>query len=402
MLPSYILFGVSFLLIIYSYVGYPILLSLLSYLFPRPTRSADITPRISLIITARNEEKCIRAKLVNSLSLDYPREKLEIIVASDASTDRTDQIVQSFSDLGVILHREDRHYGKTITQSRAVKKSTGEILIFSDATTHYDHHALRAIVRQFADPEVGCVAGQLVYLTPNATAVGKGCSSYWNYEKIVKHFESQLGSLIGVSGCLYAVRRSCHARLSDDMIDDFVIASEIRMQGLRTVYERTAIAFEETNQEHRDEFMMRVRIIKQTLGALSRYRSLFSWRHNLSYSFQMISHKIMRYLVPFFLITVFASNLVLVGEHPIFEFTFMAQLALYSMALAGWELNNLGFRRLGPLAFPYYFLLVNTAVLIAILKSIMGERYVIWEPIREAEKQKIETINQFRNIKSEI
>ncbi len=402
MLPAFIVLCISIVFITYSYVGYPILLSILSYLFPRPTRRANITPRISLVITARNEENDIRAKLKNALSLDYPREKYEIIVASDCSTDRTDEIVQSFSSQGVILHREDRHLGKTITQSRAVKKSTGEILIFSDATTTYEHLALRAIVRQFADPEVGCVAGQLIYISPNSSAVGKGCSSYWSYEKLIKHFESQLGSLIGVSGCLYAVRRSCYARLSDDMIDDFVIASEIRSQGLRTVYEPEAIAFEKTNKEHRDEFRMRVRIIKQTLNALSRYRSLFSLHRHRSYSFQMISHKIMRYLVPFFLIAAFVSNLILVGQHPILDFTLTAQISLYSLALVGWTLTNLGFRRLGPLAFPYYFLLVNTAILVAILKSITGERYVVWEPIREADKPKIEPIRQFQDVKSEI
>ncbi len=392
MMPALIVFCISVLLIAYSYVGYPILLSILSYLFPRPTRRADITPRISLIITARNEEKDIRAKLENALSLDYPRDKYEIIVASDCSMDRTDEIVQSFSKQGVILHREDRHYGKTIVQSRAVKQSTGEILVFSDATTTYEHYALRNIVRQFADPEVGCVAGQLVYLNPNSSAVGKGCSSYWSYEKLIKHFESQLGSLIGVSGCLYAVRRSCHARLSDDMIDDFVIASEIRSQGLRTVYEPEAIAFEQTNKKSRDEFRMRVRIIKQTLSALSRYRSLFSLREHRSYSFQMISHKIMRYLVPFFLLAAFISNLFLVGQNLVFAFTFIAQCSLYTLALLGCALTKLSFRRLGPLAFPYYFLLVNTAVLVAIIKSITGERYIVWEPVREVNKPKIEPI----------
>ncbi len=402
MLPALIIFCTSIFLITYSYIGYPILLGILSYLFPRPTRRAEITPRISLIITARNEEKDIRAKLQNALSLDYPRENYEIIVASDASTDRTDEIIKSFHEHGVILHREDRHYGKTITQSRAVKQSSGEILVFSDATTKYEHQALRSIVKQFADPEVGCVAGQLIYADPSSSAVGKGCSSYWDYEKLIKHFESQLGSLIGVSGCLYAVRRSCYARLTDDMIDDFVIATEIHSQGLRTVYEPEAIAFEETNKESRAEFKMRVRIIKQTLSALSRYRSMFSIHGHYSYAFQMISHKIMRYLVPFFLIAAFISNLFLVGEHRFFDFTFAAQGSLYVLALIGCSFSNFGFRRLGPLAFPYYFLLVNLAILVAILKSITGERYIVWEPSRERTLPKTEPIRKLQDIKSEI
>lgn len=409
-----IIFFTSIALILYSYVGYPILLFVLSSLFSRQTRRADRTPRLSLIITARNEEKEIRAKLENALSLDYPRDHYEIIVASDCSTDRTDDIVRSFAEQGVILYREDRHYGKTITQNQAVKHSKGEILVFSDATTMYENQALRAIVRPFADVQVGCVAGQLIYTDPNLTTVGKGCSSYWNYEKLIKHFESRLGSLIGVSGCLYAVRRSCQVRLRDDMIDDFVVASEIRAQGLRTVYEPAAIAFEQTNKGYRDEFKMRVRIVKQTLNAIGRYRTLLSWRENSSFAFQMISHKVMRYLVPFFLLAVFVSNFFLVDQHGLSSLlsgnqqwltfaqfwpklvllTFAGQCAFYLAAALGYTLNKLGIKRLGPLALPVYFVLVNLAVMVAILKSTGGDNYVSWEPTRETETTKMDAPRQ--------
>lgn len=409
-----IIFFTAIALIGYGYVGYPILLAFLSWLFPRPTRRADITPRLSLIITAHNEEKAMRAKLNNALSLDYPPDRYEIIVASDCSTDRTDDIVHSYAKRGVLLYREERHYGKTITQNRAVKHSTGEILVFSDATTIYDPQALRAIVRPFADPQVGCVAGQLIYLAPNSSNVGKGCRSYWSYEKVLKHFESRLGSLIGVSGCLYAVRRSCHAQIRDDMIDDFVVASEIRAQGLRTVYEPEAMAFEHTNEGYRDEFKMRVRVIKQTLGALARYRSLLPWRENQSFVFQMISHKVMRYLVPFFLLAAFFSNYALV-DWPLFaqlragEFSaflaapfraqfftsiWLGQCLFYLSAVVGYVLYKLRIKRLGPLALPVYFVLVNLAVLLAMLKSLSGERYVVWEPIRETREDSLQNLAQ--------
>jgi cellulose synthase/poly-beta-1,6-N-acetylglucosamine synthase-like glycosyltransferase len=408
-----IIFFTSITLILYSYIGYPILLFVLSSLFSRRTNCADITPRISLIITARNEEKDIRRKLENALSLDYPRDHYEIIVASDCSDDHTDDIVRSFADQGVILYREERRYGKTITQNRAVKHSTGDILIFSDATTEYENQALRTIVRPFADPQVGCVAGQLVYTDPNATTVGKGCSSYWNYEKLIKHFESRLGSLIGVSGCLYAVRRSCQVRLRDDMIDDFVVASEIRAQGLRTVYEPAAIAFEQTNKGYRDEFKMRVRIVKQTLNAIGRYLTMLNWRENGSFIFQMISHKVMRYLVPFLLLALLVSNYFLVDwndlsallHHPLewltrsafwmkgFLLTFIGQCLFYLTALFGYGLNRLGIKPLGPLALPVYFVLVNWAVLVAVMKTTSGENYVVWEPNREAEKATVEPLS---------
>ena len=186
-------------LVIYTYLGYPVLVFLLSRLFSRSVRKDDFTPSVSVIIAAYNEERDLPAKLDNMLSLDYPKDKLEIIVASDCSDDGTDEIVRSYAERGVILHRQELRYGKTRAQQRAAKISSGEILVFSDATTIYDHDALRKIVRSFADPDVGCVAGQLVYVDRASTAVGQGCRSYWGYEKFLKKCESRLGSLIGVS-----------------------------------------------------------------------------------------------------------------------------------------------------------------------------------------------------------
>src|SRR5262249_20795627 len=148
----------------------------------------------------------------------------------DCSMDRTDEIVRRFKMAGVILYRLPDPVGKTIAPNHPGKSSSGEILVFSDATTMYQPDAIRKNVRSFADPEVGCVAGQLIYVDAAASDVGRGCRSYWGYEKFLKRCESHVGSLIGVSGCLYAVRRACHARLANDMIDDFVIATQIHLQ----------------------------------------------------------------------------------------------------------------------------------------------------------------------------
>jgi len=185
----------------FIYAGYPALMFAISLMFRRPVRRDDITPRVSVIIAAYNEERDIAAKLKNTLALDYPRERMEIIVASDCSTDRTDEIVRSFGAQGVILYRQPERFGKTIAQNRAVEVSSGEILVFSDATTMYEPDAIRKIVRSFADPEVGCVAGQLIYMDASSSAVGKGCRSYWGYEKFLKRCESRIGTLIGTS-CL--------------------------------------------------------------------------------------------------------------------------------------------------------------------------------------------------------
>src|SRR5215831_10440199 len=378
-----VVFLAAMAMIAFTYAGYPALMFLLSIILKRPVRRDDITPRVSIIIAAYNEERDIEAKLQNTLALHYPRDRMEIIVASDCSTDQTDDIVRGFSAQGVLLRQQPERFGKTVAQNRAVKTSSGEILVFSDATTLYELNAIRKIVRSFADPEVGCVAGQLVYADASSSAVGHGCRSYWGYEKFLKRCESQVGSLIGVSGCLYAVRRICHARLANDMIDDFAIAAEIHLQGLRTIYEPEAIAMEDTNHRAKDEFRMRVRVIKQTMSALGRYReALNPFRHKM-FAFQMIAHKVLRYLVPFMLIAALVASGLASGYVEWLRLALLGQLALYGAAIAGW----IGERRklkLGPLAFPYYFALTNAASLVAFWKALRGDTYVTWEPIRDA------------------
>lgn len=381
-----IIFISSLILVAYTYVGYPALIFALSRIFGRPAMQARITPKVSLIIAAYNEERDIASKIENSLALDYPKEKLEIIVASDCSTDRTDEIVRQYTDRNVILHRQPERLGKSVAQNSAMKISTGEILVFSDATTMYERDVLRMIVRNFADPEVGCVAGNLVYVDRISTAVGKGCRSYWGYEKFLKKCESQMGSLIGVSGCLYAVRRSNYARIAHDMSSDFVIATEIHLQGLRTVYDEEAVSLEETNERSKDEFRMRVRVIEQTMSAMDRYSEVLNPLRHGMYAFQMISHKLLRYAVPLFLIAAFTSNLFLINGSTIYRLSFLCQGIFYLTALAGLigERMNL---KLGPLAIPYYFVLANTASLIAFLKYARGEAHIVWEPLRDGGPQ---------------
>ncbi len=382
-LIAQVLFIAAMAMIAFIYAGYPALMFALSQVVRRPVRRDDITPRVSIIIAAYNEERDIEAKLINTLALDYPRDRMEIIVASDCSTDRTDEIVRGFSRQGVILSRQPERLGKTAAQHRAVKVSSGEILVFSDATTMYEPDAIRKIVRSFADPEVGCVAGQLVYEDASSSAVGKGCRSYWGYEKFLKRCESHVGSLIGVSGCLYAVRRICHARLAGDMIDDFVIATEIYLQSLRVVYEPEAIAVEDTNRRAKDEFRMRVRVIKQTMSALRRYRYVLNPFEHKMFAFQMLAHKALRYAIPFLLISALISSAWAADSVLWLRLALYGQLALYGAALAGWIGERLKIR-LWPLAIPYYFALVNVASVVAFLNALYGETYVVWEPVRGA------------------
>jgi len=377
-----ILFILSLSMIAYACVGYPFLIFLLSRTRQRPVRKADILPKVSVIIAAHNEERDIATKIENTLSLDYPKEKLEIIVVSDCSTDATDEIAREYFDRGVILHRQHERLGKTMAQNSAVEVSTGEILAFTDATTGYQNDALRKLVRPFADAEVGCVSGQLVYVDRSKSAVGRGCRSYWSYEQFVRESESRLSSMIGVTGCLYAVRRSSYTPLAQDMCSDFVIASEIYLKGLRTVSEREAIAIEDTNSVSRDEFRMRVRIMEQTMSALSRYREALSIRRHGVFAFQMISHKVLRYGVAAFLLVALISNLIIVNESAVYQATMAFQSAFYVSALTGWIFTRLGLR-IGPLALPYYFVLANIAIIVAFAKHVRGETHAVWDPLRE-------------------
>src|SRR5262245_12907433 len=187
------LFIAAVMLIVFVYAGYPALMFAISRLSPRPVIRADIQPRVSLIIAARNEQRDIAAKLENALALDYPKNLLQIIVASDCSDDGTDEIAHGFADRGVILSRQNAREGKTRAQRRAVPVTNGELLVFSDATTRLEPDTLRKLTRAFADPSVGCVAGRLVYDTGESPAMAKGCRSYWEYERLLKSWESDAG-----------------------------------------------------------------------------------------------------------------------------------------------------------------------------------------------------------------
>jgi len=379
--PALFIFAMT--LILFIYAGYPALMFAISRLSPRPVIRADIQPRVTLVIAARNERRDIAAKLENALALDYPKDLLQIIVASDCSEDGTDEIVREFADRGVILIRQNTREGKTRAQHRAAIVSNGEILVFSDATTRLESDTLRKLTRAFADPAVGCVAGRLVYKPGQSPAVAEGCRSYWDYERLLKSWESDAESLVGVSGCLYAVRRSCYAKLANDMIDDFVIAIEMQLQGLRTVYEPEAVCGETANTRCADEFRMRVRVIEQSMNALHRYGRLLDARNHWMFMFQIFCHKTLRYSTPLLLALAFIANSLALGAGHFYQYAFLAQLLFYFAAFIGWLGDRSG-RSLGPLALPYYFVLVNAAAPVAFMKFLRGEAHVVWEPLRDS------------------
>jgi cellulose synthase/poly-beta-1,6-N-acetylglucosamine synthase-like glycosyltransferase len=383
-LAAELIFWLSASALAYTYVGYPLLLELASRLRTRPVRREDQTPNVSVVITAYNEERDLAAKLENTLALDYPKEKLEIIVASDCSTDRTDEIARSFASRGVRLQRQAERRGKTAAQNAAVELSRGEIILFSDATTLYQPDVLRVMTPNFADAEVGCVAGRLVYVDPARSSTGHGARSYWGYETFLKERESRVCSLIGVSGCLYAVRRAAYVPLYEEACSDFIIATKMIEQNLRTIYEPAAVCTEETNRQTDKEMRMRVRVIAQTYTDLWRHRAMLNPLRSGFYGVQLFSHKIMRYLMPLFLLTALASSAVLAASSSslFYRLVLAAQIIFYAIAALAWLLERVGFHN-PVLALPQYFVLTNLASVLAFYKFLRGERYARWEPIRE-------------------
>jgi cellulose synthase/poly-beta-1,6-N-acetylglucosamine synthase-like glycosyltransferase len=389
------IFWLSIAALAYVYAGYPVLVYLVSRLFPKKIQRAASEPKVTILITAYNEENAIRRKIENTLLIDYPKEKLEILVASDGSTDRTDAIVKEFAARGVRLFRQEGRVGKTVTQNNAVERAAGEIILFSDATTDYRPDVLQAILPNFADEKIGCVAGKLIYVDSSASNIGKGAKSYWNYETFLKEAESRACSLIGASGCLYAVRRSAYRPMYAEACSDFLICTLVYEQGLRSVYEPRAVCTEDTNRQTDKEMRMRVRVISQTFTDLWRNRKMLNPLRSGFYAVELISHKVLRYSVPLLLLLIYVSNAVLMPHAPLFETLFLAQNGFYLLAVLGWAFEKMG-ARIGVFAIPHYFVLANLASVFGFYKFLRGERYATWEPIREKneEPDAVSTFNQ--------
>ena len=369
-------------LLTYVYVGYPVLVYLASVLFSKPIKRSDIEPSVTVLITAFNEEAAIREKLENTLKIDYPKNKLEILVASDGSTDKTDEIVGEFATRGVKLFRQEGRVGKTATQNNAVADATGEIILFSDATTAYREDVFAHLLPAFADESVGCVAGRLIYVNEDRTNVGKGAQRYWSYETFIKTAESRACSLIGASGCLYAVRKSAYEPMYPEACSDFLICTSVYRKGLRSVFAPEAVCTEQTNRSAADEMRMRVRVISQTFTDLWRNRDMLNPLKSGFFAIELISHKVLRYAVPFILVGFFLASILLARSNAFYRWALIFHVVFYSLAFFGWLLERAG-KRLSFLAMPLYFVLANLASLVAFYKFLRGETYANWEPIRQ-------------------
>ncbi len=376
-------FGVLVLIALPSF-GYPIFL----WLCPsaRESQCAVEPPRrVSLIISAYNEEDAIAEKLENALALNYAKEFLEIIVISDASTDRTDEIVRSYSGRGVHLFRQEQREGKSAALTQFVPKASGEIVVFSDANSMYEPDSLRYLVSRFADPLVGYVVGQQRYRN-DGSAVSVAESLYWKYESWLKAQESRVGSVVGGDGAIYAIRRNLFVPLQPDDISDFTLPLRIVAAGYRGVYEPSAVCYEDTAASFDGEFRRKVRIVNRSLQAVRRVPQVLNPLRVGRFAVQLCLHKVMRWLLPFFLVLALVLNLAMVSMSgdflvgkPVYEFILLVQVGFYAIALSG-MLPTL--RRSKLILLPYYFLVSNVAAAVGVIMQLSGRTISVWRPER--------------------
>jgi len=365
-------------------IGYPLLLAVSWPLLRRhavATKVAPSAPPVMLIVAAYNEESVIARKLENCLQLDYPRDKLQIVVASDGSTDRTEEIVESYAARDIVLAKFPRT-GKTGIQNRLARCARADILVFSDANAFYRADAIDKLVRHFAAPSVGGVCGQLVYRVRDAAA-GRSERLYWDYEKFMKLRESALSSVVGANGSIYAVRRSDYVPIDDGLISDLVEPLALVRSGKRVVYEPEAISEEEPSDSYGIEFRRKVRILTRSIVGLISMRELLNPLRFGIFSLQLIMHKLLRFVTPLFLIfaVVALTGLAVAGRYlPVFVMTAtgIAVALLVGRTVSAVRMNAIV--RCCHLA--YYYLMVNYALMLAWANVWHGRRMALWSPER--------------------
>jgi len=380
------IFWLAVALILYTYALFPLLVLVRGSLFARPVRtspSQDPLPTVSVVIAAYNEEGHIGARIENLLGQEYPADSLRILIASDGSSDRTDEIVRSYADRGVQLIAGPR-LGKGQTLNAAVAQATGDLLVFSDANTHFRPDAIRALVRPFADPGVGGVAGNQVYeRDPGDSRTAQGEIAYWNFDRLMKDYQSRAGSVTSATGAIYAIRRESYRPVPPYAMDDFVISTGVVATGARLVFAADAVALEPVAVAAGAEFSRKIRVITQGLYAVRVMRELLNPLRHGFYAHQLMWHKILRRITVLPLLAILAVSPWLWQQGAVYQLAVGAELAVYCGLALGVALHQIrpATSRLGSLAF--YFCMVNAAALIAIVNNLGGRHILTWTPAHE-------------------
>lgn len=368
-------------LIVHSFVIYPLFLGIAAALFGRSSRSREgFFPAVSAVIPAYNEESLIARKIENTLALDYPRDRIEILVASE-SDDGTDEIVRRYESRGVKLVPSPVRRGKVANVNAAVPLAGGEILLLTDANAMLRSDALRKITRHFADPGIGSVSGRLTYENPGEGGAGASEGLYWGLEQWIKRASSRLFSLPGANGSVFAVRRSCYRPIAEDRGDDFEIPIRCILDGHGSILEPDAISVEEAAGGFEQEYRRKVRIISWMLRSALILLGEAVARRRWLLAFQLVSHKINRWALPLWLAGLFVTSLMLRDRGAIFLAAAAAQAVLYAGCAVFLAADRAGWRLRGLLGLPAYFLVVNAASVVGIFSCLAG-RDVTWHKTR--------------------
>jgi cellulose synthase/poly-beta-1,6-N-acetylglucosamine synthase-like glycosyltransferase len=366
----------------YTYALFPAVVALRGLVRPRPYDSRDVTPSVAIVLAAHNEAAGIGAKLDNVLSLDYPRDQLEVIIASDGCNDGTDEIVRRFEDPRIRLLSLPR-CGKAAALNAAANAARMEILVFSDANSMYALDALQALVRPFADPAVGGVAGDQRYVGDVAAdAISAGEQRYWNLDRMLKKAESRAGDVISATGAIYAVRRSLFQEIPPGVTDDFYTSTGVIAQGYRLIFAPDAVAFEPVARTAELEFGRKVRIMSRGLRGVILRRELLDPRRHGFYAIQLLTHKVLRRTMTLPLGVLAVTSPLLWRRGRVYRAATFAQAALYGLGGAGilWAGKPLGRRKAFML--PAFFCFVNVAALRATWNVVRGRQIDRWEPQR--------------------
>jgi cellulose synthase/poly-beta-1,6-N-acetylglucosamine synthase-like glycosyltransferase len=357
-----VLFWVSLAALVWTHLAYPAGARALARVAERRVRKAEIEPTVTVVVAAYNEEASIARRLENLLELDYPREKVELVVSSDASTDGTDEIALEFPEVRVISNPRG---GKVAAQDRAVRQAAGEIVAFSDANCTWSPDALRKLVRAFADPAVAYVCGQLRILRPDGSNKE---GLYWRYEMGVRDAESRLASVTGGNGSIYAVRRSDYVEVDPRFGHDLSLPYLMVQRGRRAVYEPEAHAWEKPTPTNETEYHRKVRMFEHCWLIVLRGRMLR--RLGALYLLEIVSHRHLRYASGLLHVVLLATSIALVTHGSVYDVVLGAQLALLAAAAAG-----VGIAR--------YYVFVTWATLVALWNYLRRGVPANWEPVRE-------------------
>lgn len=389
-----IVFWLSLILIFYSYIGYGILLWLVvkvKYILQRfqPSREkVIITPSVALVVAAYNEEEYIKEKIENSLSLQYPRDLLELVFITDGSTDRTNEIISQYPSIKLLFQPERR--GKSSAMNRSISHIDASIVVFCDANTLLNQDCIIEIVKHYADPRVGGVAGEKKIIQEGingAAAAGEGL--YWKYESFLKKLDSDLYSTIGAAGELFSVRKELFEPAQEGTIlEDFVQSLKICTRGYVLRYEPKAYAAEAPSASIKEEMKRKIRISAGAFQAMIMLKELFNIFRYPVLSFQFISHRVLRWtLCPLALLLLFISNILLVfhGSGSFYTIILILQFLFYLLAIAGWILARREIK-LKALYLPFYFLFMNLSVFLGLWRFLKNNQSVLWE---KASRQKL-------------